>query len=489
MGQGCTKVLEQGLRPALSMAKRLKKPARLEKSAHELIREGLRHSQAAALQRDARERLDHLHRARESLTLALSVGAGRGLSEAEAESVRMHLTAVMKKLGANLDPRPEGVHGPWSAPPKEGEEEESSDPPSDQGKAPGDVGEQIRELHLLVEQETEARSNAMAKIETLTERVGKLTEANGQLEGKVRELEGRRRVGSRGGQSRQGQFPPRDGKGVQDLGAVLERDGKGRDYAAPPALGGFAIDAHAFPSPSFAARESEGGRRLRQTELNVHVLNGVSVEEQAQFQMPVDLNHASTDLLKDLDRHCQLYVGLSVARLQYVATVFRQGQRRHERRPIDDAVVTEIVQKLEAQAREGGSARFALCLCTIPLPPVQEMAVRNVRLRDIQPSHVPFSSRQKIVIRTTPLALEASYQVALTNQWDCGKTFLVSASCLPDGRGVELAFPLAMQTPTCAGLYDVHLVIDDTYRSENRRAITISGEDDTASESTESSQR
>lgn len=46
-----------------------------------------------------------------------------------------------------------------------------------------------------------------------------------------------------------------------------------------------------------------------------------------------------------------------------------------------------------------------------------------------------------------------------------------------------------MQTPTYAGLYDVHLIIDDKYRSENRRAITISGEEDTESESTETSQR
>lgn len=461
-------------------------------SAADHVRLGVGFSRQAALERDPRERLYHLHRARESLVLALQ--EKDGLSEPEAESVQLHLASVMQKMGESPDaltgliaaslPRPERLPRPEPVTPvaerdtasrtgSSGSEAGLSEQSGSQEriKEVERVHEQIRELHVLVEKETEARASAMTMINTLTKQVSDLQSANDQLEGKVHDLEGRRRAVSRGGQSRQG--PTVRGKGVP-------RDDRRQDDELVPApsarLSGFVIEPNPFAPFMPESRQRVEPTPAHRPELTVHILNGVSVEEQAQFTLPVDA--AAWDLLRTLDETCQRYIGLPISRLQYVATVFKGGQRRHERRPVDEAMVREVTLKLEAQARDIDAGKFVLVLCTIPSPPVQEMEVCNVRLRAISPCHVAFDGQRKLTISTTPLSKEATYQVALTNQWDCGKTFLAMAHCLPDARGVEFALPFSMQMPTSAGLYDVHIIIDNTYRTENRRALTVSSGDD-----------
>merc|ERR1712136_640129 len=54
-------------------------------------------------------------------------------------------------------------------------------------------------------------------------------------------------------------------------------------------------------------------------------------------------------------------------------------------------------------------------------------------------------------------------------------TSLLEASRLQNRRGVELSTPWQMLAggDTTEGLYDIHLVIDKSHRSENRRTLTV----------------
>merc|ERR1719181_1675857 len=109
-----------------------------------------------------------------------------------------------------------------------------------------------------------------------------------------------------------------------------------------------------------------------------------------------------------------MYAGLPVVQLQYVATVQdKTGQRQYERRPVDLTMVSDVRTKLAQRVQEQGG-QCALVLCTIPQPPVQEMEVCTVRLRNIQPCTIPYNdSRRVLVLKTTQLQEGHSYTVTL----------------------------------------------------------------------------
>ncbi|CAJ1457657.1 unnamed protein product [Effrenium voratum] len=53
-------------------------------------------------------------------------------------------------------------------------------------------------------------------------------------------------------------------------------------------------------------------------------------------------------------------------------------------------------------------------------------------------------------------------------------TYSAEAKVLPSNKGVETSVPWQMLSVSSnEGLYDVHLVIDSTSRSENRRTLTV----------------
>jgi hypothetical protein len=215
----------------------------------------------------------------------------------------------------------------------------------------------------------------------------------------------------------------------------------------------------------------------------VRVLNGVSLEEQARFAMPTETG-SPAEFLKMLDRLCQMYAGLPVVQLQYVCSVQNNGRRQYDRKPVDVAMVTDVRAKLQQRAVDASNdQQCALVLCTIPQPPVQEMEVCTVRLRNIQPCTILYDSRKTLVLKTTQLQEGHMYTVTLTNQWDAGKACFVAGTLLPDRGGVEFSLPPQFHEagPAAAGLYDVHLVIDHRFRAENRRALTIAQHDDAES--------
>ena len=121
------------------------------------------------------------------------------------------------------------------------------------------------------------------------------------------------------------------------------------------------------------------------------------------------------------------------------------------------------------------------CVREIPL----EVAPK-VRLKDLAPSKVVtgVSLPVRVQISTSLLAPGHQYRVACTHQWS-HTTYDAEACLLPDHRGVELILPKRMLQPgpEREGLYDVHLVIDNAYRAENRKAITVMSADEAGQES------
>jgi len=90
----------------------------------------------------------------------------------------------------------------------------------------------------------------------------------------------------------------------------------------------------------------------------------------------------------------------------------------------------------------------------------------------------------RLQIDTSPLEQNHEYAVAFTHQWS-NMTYTSVATLLASQRGVEAMVPwqmLAASSQNTEGLYDVHLVVDGNFRSENRRALTVgSAESDVSS--------
>lgn len=214
--------------------------------------------------------------------------------------------------------------------------------------------------------------------------------------------------------------------------------------------------------------------------LSVRILNGVSGEEEARFPISVEAASSEHNFIEMLDRLCQQKVGHNLSRLHWL----KQGRAgdRFQRRTCDINMVEDVIRDFDCQP--------VLLLCTIPAPPPSEMPVAaKVRIRGMQPTRVSCGQPQVTVkLDTSLLAPGHHYSVAFTHQWS-NTTYSADATLLPDHRGVELFLPQHMlQTSSSAnveGLYDVHLVIDHSSRSENRRALTVgSAESDVTSSST-----
>jgi len=81
----------------------------------------------------------------------------------------------------------------------------------------------------------------------------------------------------------------------------------------------------------------------------------------------------------------------------------------------------------------------------------------------------------RLILETTVLEAGHEYSVAFTHQWS-NVTYTAEATPSSNGRGVEVSVPWQMLTAAGSstdGLYDVHLVTDRAYRSENRRTLTV----------------
>jgi len=150
-----------------------------------------------------------------------------------------------------------------------------------------------------------------------------------------------------------------------------------------------------------------------------------------------------------------------------------------------------MVEEFFSQLPRRGS-QVVLLLCTVPVRPPSELTPGNVRLKNMVPSRVSLCDSPSVPVHleSTSLDKHREYRVALTHQWS-NMTFSAEAKLANNLKGVIFEMPLQILSspgPKGAkdGLYDVHLVIDNTFRSENRRTMTVGSAESDLSSSTRS---
>lgn len=218
--------------------------------------------------------------------------------------------------------------------------------------------------------------------------------------------------------------------------------------------------------------------------ISVRILNGVSGEEEVRFPVPVESSFSEQHFYSMLDRLCQKHAGQALCDMNWLSQA--QPGARFQRRKCDLTMVEELFNEEGTSHRKG---KMVLLLCTVPAMPPSELPANKVRLRNLMPSRVTYGAVQPVRLRLETSVLDtcSRYSVAFTHQWS-NQTYSVEASLLANGRGVELSVPWQMLTAAGSnkdGLYDVHLVTDCSYKSENRRTLTVgSAESELSSSST-----
>jgi len=235
--------------------------------------------------------------------------------------------------------------------------------------------------------------------------------------------------------------------------------------------------------PTSARTPGVGGSDM----VSVRVLNGVSGEEEVRFSIPHQSSFSEQHFLGILDKLCQQRTGQPLSDLKWLHQAQAGGQ--YQRRNCDISMVEELF------GGKGGSKQCSpvLLLCTVPVRPPSELAAMKIRLKSVVPAQVfqpacavasPGKQPVRLQIDTSPLEQNHEYAVAFTHQWS-NMTYTSVATLLASQRGVEAMVPwqmLAASSQNTEGLYDVHLVVDGNFRSENRRALTVgSAESDVSS--------
>jgi hypothetical protein len=205
--------------------------------------------------------------------------------------------------------------------------------------------------------------------------------------------------------------------------------------------------------------------------LQVRVMNGVNAEEEFRFDLDVKNVFNQQQLLASLDSQCQKSGGLCLLDLNWMRP---SSAGRYERRPCDMRMVEETMP--------GGVLNPngpPLLLCSIPQrPPSELIAMQGVQLKKLTPDILRLDRPAPSSFKLSTNALQEGhhYSVAFVHQTTF-TTYYADATLLPNKKGVELPPPrkILQQTAsgTVEGLYDVHLVIDQRYRSENRRTLSI----------------
>ncbi|EER02983.1 hypothetical protein Pmar_PMAR000511 [Perkinsus marinus ATCC 50983] len=145
-----------------------------------------------------------------------------------------------------------------------------------------------------------------------------------------------------------------------------------------------------------------------------------------------------------------------------------------------------LVSALEARHSDAVATPLPpLLLCTVPMTPACEMRVfiprqgegEPIRLKSLYPRRVAGTGPVELRMSTSYLPEGHVYSVVFTSQWDSGQTFTADCAVNTDRMGVVLMAPSELLHTAWFqygnDLYDVHLVIDRKYRSENRRALTV----------------
>jgi len=224
--------------------------------------------------------------------------------------------------------------------------------------------------------------------------------------------------------------------------------------------------------PLFEARELAAYRERRISDLQVRVMNGVSEEEIARFAIGKDCFKGASAFFMHLDRLLQDHAGHPLTRVHWL----KVGQKGTERRHADMRMLQELINS---------PLTMPLYLCTVPMQIPAELALfqPNIRLKSLVPAKVVYRPKDlsipRVFLETTRLPHDRQLSVAFTDQWT-NTTYVVEGLLSEDLCGVHFGIPTAMlqkEVEGGVGLYDVHLIIDNIHRSENRRALAVVNSD------------
>uniref|UniRef100_A0A0G4G347 Uncharacterized protein n=1 Tax=Chromera velia CCMP2878 TaxID=1169474 RepID=A0A0G4G347_9ALVE len=234
--------------------------------------------------------------------------------------------------------------------------------------------------------------------------------------------------------------------------------------------------------------------------VSIEIRHCVSLDIVSSFRvsLPAPASHGE-EALAILDRRCRQMSGFP---LQALCWITPDGVRKRAAAPdtlflaLEHSATAALQGQGQALERGGDSdedggeetdghrggpppLRTRLILLTAPVrPPSDLQAVPGLLILSVKPERVRCGPGPppRLEVRTHKgLPGSHSYSVGLTNQWDNGKVFATAAKLLSDRRGVECVIPGAMvrADDSNAGLYDVHLIVDGKFRSDNRRALSV----------------
>lgn len=202
--------------------------------------------------------------------------------------------------------------------------------------------------------------------------------------------------------------------------------------------------------------------------LLVRILSPVDGKEELRFRCPLEAD-SEQQFLATLDRLCTQHVGQPLAGLNWL---IRENEAfdRWQRRKCDVRMVEDLFDEWQLAAKDNTKGAV-LYLCTIPAQPASELPRGKVRLKRLTPGRV--SHPTAVQLETTALEVGPAYSLAFTSQWS-NMTYSAEATVLPNKKGVEALVPWQMfSVSSNEGLYDVHLVIDRSYRSKNHQTLTV----------------
>eukprot|EP00397_Hematodinium_sp_SG-2012_P008002 GEMP01008054.1.p1 GENE.GEMP01008054.1~~GEMP01008054.1.p1 ORF type:complete len:732 (+),score=127.13 GEMP01008054.1:649-2844(+) len=245
-------------------------------------------------------------------------------------------------------------------------------------------------------------------------------------------------------------------------------------------IGNQTVHSLSYPSPPaspvqpglFDIRDLSAYRERRTTDLTVRVMNGVSEEEIAKFQLPKSCFTSTHAFFHQLDRLCQDHAGHPLSRVHWL----RLSPSGTERRHADMRMLHELIHAPLA---------MPLYLSTVPMPMPAELVPfsPSIRLKSLVPAKIIFSGKTpsvpRVFLETTQLPRDNTYTIAFTDQWT-STTYIVEGFVAEEMCGVYFCIPNAMlqkEVRGGSGLYDVHLLVNGTHRSDNRRALAVTNSD------------
>eukprot|EP00927_Polykrikos_kofoidii_P048374 TRINITY_DN4264_c0_g1_i1.p1 TRINITY_DN4264_c0_g1~~TRINITY_DN4264_c0_g1_i1.p1 ORF type:complete len:926 (-),score=92.40 TRINITY_DN4264_c0_g1_i1:188-2965(-) len=241
----------------------------------------------------------------------------------------------------------------------------------------------------------------------------------------------------------------------------------------------FVSNAVAKPDPTLTP---SSGNATAANVVSVRIVNGVSGEEEVRFLMSVRSSFSEQNFHSMIDARCKEMAGQALSDLNWLCK--SQGDR-YRRRKCDLRMVEDLFAP-RVQPKQGPTV---LLLCTVPVPPPSELHANKVRLKALTPCRVTYGQVQPVRVQmdTSKLDEGHSYSLAFTHQWS-NMTYLTEATMLPNQKGLEGAVPWQVLTrssdDSMDGLYDVHLIMDRSSRSENRRTLTVVSAESELSSST-----